>query len=110
MLELELAVQMHPEQGTSTLTAIQDCFSNGSIAGRSGSALALKACAAHLSGEQVTSILDFLLGRGLADANDEVRSQMVAAGELPHSLRCYTSPERSAGPALLYGMSEVWQD
>ena len=95
-------MQMHPEQGTSTLTAIQDCFNKGSRAGRSGSALALKACAAQLSGEQVTSILDFLLGQGLADADDEVRSQMVAAGELPHSLRCNRC-ERSAELALLYG-------
>ena len=107
MLQLELAVQMHPEQGTSTLTAIQDCFSNGSRAGRSGSALALKACAASLSGEQVTSILDFLLGQGLADANDEVRSQMVAAGELPHSLSCAMSPNHSVQPALSYGMSKA---
>lgn len=109
MLQLELAVQMHPEQGTSTLTAIQGCFSNGSRAGRSGSALALKACAAQLSGEQVTSILDFLLGQGLADADDEVRSQMVAAGELPHSPRCDMSPVRSAGPALSYGQAQQGQ-
>ena len=107
MLELKLAVQMYPEQGTSTLTAIQDCFSSGSVAGRSGSALALKACAAQLSGEQVTSILDFLLGRGLADANDEVRSQMVAAGKLPGNPSCLMSPKRSAGPAVIYGIREL---
>ena len=99
---------MHPEQGTSTLTAIQGCFSNGSRAGRSGSALALKACAAQLSGEQVTSILDFLLGQGLADADDEVRSQMVAAGELPHSLRCNMMPRKIyRASTVSYGQAQL---
>lgn len=45
--------------------------------------MALRACAEELTGDQVTRTLDFLLGQGLADIDDEVRSQMVAAGESP---------------------------
>lgn len=65
---------------------IQDCFRHGTRAARSGSALALKACAEELTGEQVTNTLDFLLGHGLADHDDEVRSQMVAAGDFSWTL------------------------
>ena len=74
-------LQRHPEQGDSTLAAVQSCFTDGTRAARSGSALALKACADELTGKQVPDTLDFLLGHGLADHDDEVRSQMVAAGE-----------------------------
>lgn len=78
-------LQKYPEQGDSALAAIQNCFANGTRAARSGSALALKACADELTGKQVTTSLDFLLGQGLADHNDEVRSQMIAAGEHPRT-------------------------
>ena len=79
---LSFAMQMHPEKGDSALVVIQACFRRGTRAARSGSALALKASADELTGEQVTRTLDFLLGHGLADPDDEVRSQMVAAGDL----------------------------
>ena len=82
-------MQMHPEKGDSALMVIQGCFGHGTRAARSGSALALKACAEELTGEQVTNTLDFLLGHGLADHDDEVRSQMVAAGDsVPHTVIC----------------------
>ena len=74
-------MQMHPEMGDSALLVIQECFRHGTRTARSGSALALKACADELTGKQVTDTLDFLLGHGLADHDDEVRSQMVAAGD-----------------------------
>ena len=51
-----------------------------SAAQRSGVAQALSACAPQLDQQHVPLVLDFLLGRGLADADDDVRAQMVAAG------------------------------
>lgn len=47
---------------------------------RSGTALALQSCAAVWEGEDVTQILNFLVGRGVLDDDDTVRSQMVDAG------------------------------
>jgi hypothetical protein len=57
----------------------------GSQRARSGAALALRACAQHLSGQLVPAALDFLLGQGLADMDEGVRGQMVAAGALKPS-------------------------
>lgn len=45
-----------------------------------GAAVALQALAPGLSGAQLTSALEFLLSRGLADSNSVIREGMVAAG------------------------------
>lgn len=42
--------------------------------------MALQALAPGLSGAQLTSALEFLLSRGLADSNSVIREGMVAAG------------------------------
>lgn len=78
---------------------------NGSQTARIGSALALKACAPQLNAQQVPEALDFLLGYGLADADEDVRGQMVAAGATYAPLHTfYTHCRTETGQGL--GMRE----
>lgn len=73
-------VQAHPQAAGDALQRIIASYGGGSQWARSGAALALKACAAQFDCQQVPIALDFLLGQGLADADDDVRGQMVSAG------------------------------
>jgi len=76
-------VQIYPQTSGEAVQKIIALYSEGgSQYARSGCALGLKACAAQLNNQQVPVALDFLLGQGLADVVDDVRGQMVAAGEL----------------------------
>lgn len=75
------AFQEHTESVSEAVDRVVAGYGAGASAtARSGTALALKACTPCLGPQQVPAVLDFLLGRGLADADDDVRAQMVAAG------------------------------
>lgn len=73
-------MQAHPEAAGDALQKIFGNYEGGSRYARNGAALALKSCAAQLDSQQVPIALDFLLGEGLADVDDDVRGQMVSAG------------------------------
>lgn len=71
------------------MAALHTCFprpravmcAEGSWCSRVGVAAALRALAPQLSDEgDVPAALDFLIGSGLADADEKVREEMVAAG------------------------------
>lgn len=72
--------QEHPEKEQEALDAIVQQYAAGNPGARTGRAMALKACASCWSGPRVQAALDFLLSRGLADADDGVRNHMVEAG------------------------------
>jgi hypothetical protein len=72
-------LQEHPSAEGSALEAIMAAY-EGNPAARTGAALALKACSPHWTAPRVQMALDFLLGSGLADPDDGVRSHMVEAG------------------------------
>ena len=53
----------------------------GSWSARSGTALALQSCAPCFDADDVSQAMNFLMGRGVVDADEEVRSRMLDAGE-----------------------------
>ncbi|KAK9840722.1 hypothetical protein WJX81_000165 [Elliptochloris bilobata] len=74
-------MQVHPDTAREVLSGVLGIYTGGAApAARSGAAVALATCAAHIRTEDVPKTLDFLLGQALADPSDAVRSQMVDAG------------------------------
>ena len=75
-------MQVHPDTAGDVLSGVMGVYGEGGAApnARSGAAVALAACAAHIRSQDVPRALDFLLGQALADPVDAVRSQMVDAG------------------------------
>ena len=66
----------------------------GSWSARSGTALALQSCAPCFDADDVSQCMNFLMGRGVVDPDEEVRSRMLDAGALPATpqsgtLSCY---------------------
>ncbi len=93
-------LQAHPEAVGEAVQRIIRSYEGGSQQGRVGAALALRACAPQLTNQQVPIALDFLLGEGLADADDDVRGQMVTAGA-PHFLSNSCASLSSIGQAVM---------
>ena len=52
----------------------------GSWPARNGTALALQSCAASFEGDDVSQALNFLMGKGVIDMDEEIRSRMLDAG------------------------------
>lgn len=80
-------MQVHPDTAGDVLSGVMGVYGEGGAApsARSGAAVALAACAAHIRSQDVSRALDFLLGQALADPVDAVRSQMVDAGAISWS-------------------------
>ena len=53
---------------------------------RSGTALALQSCALCFDSDDVSQAMNFLMGRGVVDADEEVRSRMLDAGRMTEHL------------------------
>lgn len=80
------SLQERPGSRDEAIKRMVDAYDAGAPpASRSGTARALKACAAQLGPTHVPFALDFLLGTGLADVDDDVRAEMVAAGAVATS-------------------------
>lgn len=58
----------------------------GSWPARNGTALALQSCALCFDSDDVSQAMNFLMGRGVVDADEEVRSRMLDAGETTRDL------------------------
>jgi hypothetical protein len=87
--------ELHPAAVGEALQGAIQLYGGGSSddAARAGAAAALRALAPHLSPDQLTATLDFLLSRGLADGTAAIREAMVAAGAAP--LCCVQCCDRS---------------
>ena len=80
-------LQDFPDAGPELLAAIIRSYTKGASSYlRGGIALALNAAAPQWRSQDATVALDFLLGSGFAERDDDVRSGMVDAGEQPLSL------------------------
>ena len=89
-------LQDFPTAGPGLLSAIVGAYTQGaSVHLRGGIALALSASAPQWRSEDASVALDFLLGCGFADRDDDVRSAMVEAGAVPRPERDLT--ERDSG-------------
>lgn len=80
-------LQKHPTAAESALQLIVADYDSALPRARSGSALAVKACASHFDGDMLMTALHFLLEHGLADmahVQDQkatVSEQMMQAGK-----------------------------
>lgn len=107
------AMQLHPSTVSSAVAAIIELYYDyAPFAYRAGVAVGLQATGALLGQDDLKLALDFLIARGLADSDDDIRAAMVAAGAgmvdahgdthaaimLPQ-LEGYLQPERAAAAA-----------
>ncbi|KAG2489371.1 hypothetical protein HYH03_012201 [Edaphochlamys debaryana] len=76
-----LELPQHRAAGPDLLAAVLACYDPESpLTARVGVAIALKGLAPALGDDDVNPALDFLIGRGLADEDEGIRAEMVAAG------------------------------
>ncbi len=84
---LSIDLQKHPTAAEAALQLIVADYNSALPRARSGSALAVKACASHFDGDMLMTALHFLLEHGLADmahVQDQkatVSEQMMQAGK-----------------------------
>ncbi len=80
-------LQKHPTAAEAALQLIAADYDSAPPRARSGSALAVKACASHFDGDMLMTALHFLLEHGLADVahvqeqKATVSEQMMQAGK-----------------------------
>ncbi|GLC46160.1 hypothetical protein PLESTB_001196200 [Pleodorina starrii] len=78
---LAAGLEVHPEAVSDVLAAVVALYDPAApLIGRVGVAVALRSIAPRLGDSDVNPALDFLIGRGLADEEEKVREEMVAAG------------------------------
>ncbi|GIL73837.1 hypothetical protein Vretimale_5312 [Volvox reticuliferus] len=78
---LAAGLELHSEAVPDVLAAVVGIYEpDASLISRVGVATALRSIAPRLGDSDVNPSLDFLIGRGLADEDEKVREEMVAAG------------------------------
>ncbi|GIL49256.1 hypothetical protein Vafri_5386 [Volvox africanus] len=78
---LAAGLELHSDAVPDVLAAVVGIYEpDASLISRVGVAIALRSIAPRLGDSDVNPSLDFLIGRGLADEDEKVREEMVAAG------------------------------